>query len=927
MLRRLGLLVLLALLAVNTLPFCALAEGGMVKVSDVNRWYKVGYSNRSSARNSRSSARAQAEGSAAEPANDSTAEPVNDSVAEPTNDSVVEPANDSAAEPVNDSVAESANDSASESAVDQSVEEKAAQQAGKVSYDYDAALYKTDAGEVYTGVYSTGALDPNSAGKADAPTIGMPTIADQNLDKPTTESPAIIQGAAQGFENRLGPVNYETLKERVDPYSDYPFKIVEEEASDGTKHKKLTGFDGTYVISRLDVSKFYDATAEVPQYLHLKVEKDLALIPGLGMVDNDKGFIDSLGSKTGAYLLDDLVDKTSGKPYVDIIMFSTGKLAAGADAGKTDAPDGDLPVQLYVDGTGDYDPELKYDPQSTDPDHEKKVLAKFFDAAKTAVENISRFLLKGSDLALETAVEDKGETTYWSLEKSLEDDYYDQPQDASPSDKGCGQTVKLISEVPVTQQLTLEGQSEKKLKKRTLDVNSFDIQVANNTTTDTQTYSDGFTLKNAWLTIEDRSNTTGAEMAIGNNAQFVIDQGGKLIIDKTCQLEIEWDGATTTPTTGGSTTPAKPDILNNGLLDLRAGGEIVNNGIITIEGYEGKPYQADTQQQVVESDKDCGELTIDPGAKLTNNGTLVVNGKLYNLGTLVNNGKFDDLIISNDPDKGQYAYHQGIQVSWKDDVTQQNVYPGALYNGVDRDGNIYDTATLRNNGDIVMIPGTLENDATLRNTGNIYLGTATEAIIPIEPTAEAPTVQTKRITLDPPVGSKLVNNGTIINRGDILPASVALNDNGSFGALTTPGDHPELFSLTGDGRIIEPDLSSIGNLYIETEGDSEGESSESEGSGTDEADDLLASVELEDGTWLYLYKDKTFLMILPDGWRVRGIYDVIDEDLIFVPTSGEVVRPTTDANGDHAYTLTRANGELFHFTLTEAFVARVRAAL
>ena len=49
----------------------------------------------------------------------------------------------------------------------------------------------------YPGVYEV-AIDPNSATAGTAPTIGMPSIADQNLDTPTTESPAIIQGAAVG---------------------------------------------------------------------------------------------------------------------------------------------------------------------------------------------------------------------------------------------------------------------------------------------------------------------------------------------------------------------------------------------------------------------------------------------------------------------------------------------------------------------------------------------------------------------------------------------------------------------------------------------------------------------------------------------------------------------------------------------------------
>ncbi len=95
-------------------------------------------------------------------------------------------------------------------------------------------------------------------------------------------------------------------------------------------------------------------------------------------------------------------------PYVDIVMFATGKLAAGADAGKTDAPTGDIPVHMYVDDIFDYNPELKYDPQSTNPDHAAKCLAKFYDATKAAAGTIANYVVKGSDLALEIAVDDSG---------------------------------------------------------------------------------------------------------------------------------------------------------------------------------------------------------------------------------------------------------------------------------------------------------------------------------------------------------------------------------------------------------------------------------------------------------------------------------------------------------------------------------------
>lgn len=671
----------------------------------------------------------------------------------------------------------------------------------QTTYDYNAGLYDPASGN-YTGVYLA-RLSPNdNAGE----TIGMPSIADGNLDTPTTEAPAIIQGAAQGYEIRLGPVDYKVIRERTEPYSDYRVNIMEEQGPDGTVHRKPTGFDGTYVILRLDVSELFDKSMDLDkQYLHMKMEKNIALIPGAGMMDNDKAFADATGQKAGAYLYSDLADKDGGDTaFIDVILFSTGKLAAGADTGKADMPDGDVPIRFYVDDAANYNPALKYDPASTDPNHAAAVLAKFFDADKAAAGKTSGYLLKGSDLALEAAVENSGGesrdtgTTYWSFRKAMEDEYYDLEQDLSPENPDSGRTLKLICEVPVTEEITLQGTDENHLKKRTLDVNSFDIQVANNTTTDRQTYSDGFAMQNAWLTLSDRSHTAGAEMAIGNNAKFTIGSGAKLIIDETCQLEIEWDGATAASPADGSAPPTA-DILNNGLLNILSGGEVVNNGVITIEGFEGKPLQPGGQP--AESEKGCGEMTIGEGATLTNNGSLMVYGILHNLGSLVNNGKYNDLLVSSDPDKGQIACHKGITVAWKDDVTQPNVKPGALYNGSDRNGQEIPAAVLVNNGDIVLAPGLLENHALLTNNGDISEVAVTEAVIPITADPAAPAIVTKRITLPKPEGSRILNLGRILNKGCILPASAVINDNGSLGALDKMNGLTNLFVLENQGTV------------------------------------------------------------------------------------------------------------------------------
>ena len=828
----------------------------------------------------------------------------------------------------------------------------------QVVYVYNATLFNEESGD-YPGVYTT-KLTPNTATAEEAKTsetIGMPSIADANYpDVPATESPAIIQGAAVGYEKKTGATSYEQLdpnRPRPEPYSEFTVKTMTEQAQDGTTHTKLSGFDGTYVIVRLDVSEFFSSgTDNIDNlYLHMEQKDNKALMAAATAakpaadaattVDPadytpTNSFTDGLGNRSASYRLRDLVDPNGTTPYVDVILYATAANVAGADAGKENTANGDVPLAFYVDSTLEYNSELKeYDPSNTanvdpnadanDPNaktstaYDAKWHAKFFDVLKAAdaKASVSRYLVKGSDLALETMVENSGGedkstgTTYWSLKKALEKPYYDQEIDKSPEDTGSGRTVKLMSEVAVTQELKLQGSDANNLKKRTLDVNSFDIQIANNTNKDASTYTDGFTLSNAWLTIADKSNTTGAEMAIGNNAHFVIDQGGKLIIDKTCQLEIEWDGATTTTTNGQETQNTQQDVLNNGLLDLRAGGEIINNGIITIEGTEGKPYQegSGTEQQVIDSQKGSGEMTIREGATLTNNGSLVVYGKLYNLGTLVNNGKYNDVIISNDPDRGAFNYHKGIQVAWKDDVTQKNIEAGSLINGKDKDGKTVSGAKLYNYGDIVLTPGTLENDAILNNKqgANIYAAAATEAIIPITPDPATPTIVSKRVTLNPVELSHIINNKLLINQGSIAPATVALNDNTGFGALTSPGDHPELFDFTNNGTFIDcpaRDRVDDGPDPVPDETADEPDPVPNGAADGPKLISALAGSELAaNDTWLYLYEDGTFLIVFADGTRVTGTYQLTDGMLVFTLEDGTVINPSVDEAGNYVYSI------------------------
>ena len=807
----------------------------------------------------------------------------------------------------------------------------------RVVYVYNSTLFNNDS-KNYAGVYVTKALEKNTldaAAAANQATIGVESIADKNLTAPTTESPAIIQGAAVGYDKRLGPTEFELIdpnRPRPEPQAEFKVKILEEKGTDGTVHKKPSGFDGTYVIIRLDVSKFLTGGAGKDDlYLHMEQKDNKALMPAATIAKGTAGataadytptkeFTDGLGNRSASYKLSDLLDPNGTTPYVDVILYATAANVAGADAGQANTPNGDVPLAFYVDNVHDYNEGLtEYDPNNqanvdpNDPNaaqaYTDKWHAKFFDAAKATAEGISRYLVKGSDLALETMVEnsagankDSG-TTYWSLKKSMEDPYYDLEADKDPNDAGSGRTVKLMSEVAITNGLTIQGASETELKKRTLDVNSYDVQVASNTGVDQQTAAESITLKNGWLTIADYSNTTGAEMAIGNNAKFVIDQGGKLIIDATCQLEIEWDGATTTTPTAGQADP----ILNNGQLDLRSGGEIVNNGILTIEGTEGKPYQpgSATEQSTIDSQKGSGEMTIRQGATLTNNGALVIYGKLRNEGTLVNNGKYNDVIKSNDPDKGLFDYHKGIQVAWKDDVTQKNVVPGTLTNAK--------TGLLINNGDIVLTPGELINDGTMINSrgAHIYIAPAVEAIIPITPDPATPTIVSKRIVLNPARLSSFVNNGTLTNNGSIVPALVALNDNIGFGALTSPGAYPETFRFTNNGTLINNGYiwGYIGGMGVQKTLIAA----------------LVASVRTENDLWLYLYDDYTFLMILPDNTRLNGTFAFEEEGMVFTLRDKDKteLKPEKDEDGNSVYKID-TDSVKFEFVLEEEFIARVR---
>lgn len=720
------------------------------------------------------------------------------------------------------------------------------------------------------GVYGVKAVKGDRMDGDDAKTIGIPRVAKQNLeDGPTLDAPAIIMGAANGFETKTGPVEY-TMNEGLTeaditaPYSYFRHKIIDETITDAdgktTTHKKLSGFDGSYYIIRVDVSDIIEGKTG---YLHVKQESNKALMVLVGVqggistseigqnadgtyteaphideathhwfvgtkdtgievgeettalsyVDTDgiwcvagKGFSDGMGAKTQVYSLADnaaaLKDKTGSDqdtPYIDVILMSSSKTVAGADAGQENAPSADVKLSMYVDDTWDYNPSLTYDPASTDVNHNTNVMNKFYKAdAFTDENNAAGYLVKGSDLEIDVVTDDHTDDQdvheYWSMTKAISYPKYD------------SHTIKLICEVPVLEGLTVEGTAE---MPRTviLDVNSFDIQVANHSQTNTA----GLTVKDhATLTITDESRTSGAELAIGNNASMEIESGGTLIISESCQLEVEYDAATITQSTPDQATPASD--LTNGVITVHTGGRVVNNGVINIEGLEVKPIQSNTQeqeqQQTVTTDMKASCILVEEGGVIDNYGCISLKGNLYLLGTINNYGKYDDVIAAQDPDKGNINYHKGIQLTWKDNVTvldeatqtysvNPDVVPGTLFIGSDAEGNKNPNAQLNNYGDIVLVPGILNIDAQFNNlaggevvySAHLYVCAVTEAVVPIQPDPSNPTQTEERRPLAEPYPSVINRSDTAVinNQGVVAEASVQVSSNGVLGELTELG--------------------------------------------------------------------------------------------------------------------------------------------
>ena len=690
--------------------------------------------------------------------------------------------------------------------------------------DEARAAYTAEAilsGEDTPGVYITQA---EIGADLNADTMGIPSVAKQTLDNgPTKESPAIIMGAAVNYEKKTGPVEFTPIPgaELVPPYSYFRYNITEEEAKDEngtvTRHKKLSGFDESYYIIRVDVSKLIEGKGE-GQYLHVKQEDNKALMVAYGMEGDSLTFgtfVNGTGSKTGAYSLADnaaaLKDKT-GKdketPYFDVILMSSGLLSAGADTGKEDAPSADVKLSFYVDDKLDYNPELKLIDASLMPsafpaeicgqtfeneqEYIKALLAKFYkDENATSENNASGYLVKGSDLEIDVTMDDmdiEGEKPdFWSLRKAFPYQPYD------------SHIIKLICEVPVLEGLRLEGLNDKRAI--ILDVNSYDIQIANHKETGAAALTVG---NRGMLTIKDSSETSGAELAIGNNAVMVIEDGGELWVDKTCAFEVEYDASTT------KEGEAKQPSLTNGEVFVRKGGAIFNNGVFTVEGKEAKPEEQGGQSEPVQRDMRSAVMVVE--GLFQNYGCLSLKGELYLSGELDNYGMYKDVIKKGDPDKGITEYHEGIQLTWKDVVTKEGVDPGILHVGKDADGKIYPDASFDNHGDTVLVPGTLDLYGTFNNDkmadiqGHLYICDVDEAIIPVQPTPEDPLTKEKRVAVDPPRKSLFYidKNSTVNTKDGIIEAAkVALLHNGVLGELTPLGRLPkgEVSEIKAEDRV------------------------------------------------------------------------------------------------------------------------------
>ena len=141
-----------------------------------------------------------------------------------------------------------------------------------------------------------------------------------------------------------------------------------------------------------------------------------------------------------------------------------------------------------------------------------------------------------------------------------------------------------------------------------------------------------------------------------------------------------------------------------------------------------------------------------------------------------------------------------------------------------------------------------------------------------------------------------------------------------------PGKHPELFALNNRGKVYNFNfiygMTSLAQLDGRT---------------------LIAEVQAEDGTWLYLYDDRTFVMVLTDDTNLTGTYSFVKDEttgtetIAFTLESATVktadgtetaeIIPAVQEDGTMEYTFQAATGLNVRFTLDSGFVQTVKDKL
>ncbi|MCR5235843.1 MAG: InlB B-repeat-containing protein, partial [Lachnospiraceae bacterium] len=693
---------------------------------------------------------------------------------------------------------------------------------------YDLNAENTGNTGYYPGVFWATA-EKNGASAQN--TLGIPEISKDNLTEiPTQTSPAIICGAATPYEKRTGFTDFTVITningvqgrdgELYPPYSNFRYEVVKEKNANYSNQYQevrevLAGFDGTYYIIRLDVSELIAQVGTedlAASYLHVKQKGNLALTAIMPkdqyVVENfddstfKKGsFADLLGNQTVSYSLADSCSSLKDSegydkenPYVDIILVSSGACVDNIYSEKYSDVAADFKLMMYIDKTADYDPSLTDYPAEYKEDSgvNEKFLNKYFDDDifnDAGTDITSSYLVKGSDLEIE--IQALSPAWFWSLKKALtHTTTYDDGETRVPSFTGDDAPIKLISEIRSRDKMTLEG-AERDATIMIIDLNGISLSFENNDPAGEA----GISVEKATLRIKDElaetvySNNLGSKLSLGNNSSIRVGDRGRLCIKENTRLDVDYYTRSTTISENSAAQAAEP--LESGAVTIEDGGEIINDGVITIKGKEEKVTGSSGAERVFVN----AEFYICEGGKLTNNGCLLTSGKLYNMGTITNFGSYSDIIKADSSKDGDYFNYKGIQIVCKDDMTQTDMesMKGDFTNGMSPSGETNPEALIDNYGDILISPGRLDNYGYILNNDEeglreknlleattfderkacIYLIAVNQALCPdLDP--YDPTVKKKYIYFGTPVQSYLSNEtgSTISNNGIISPAKI-----------------------------------------------------------------------------------------------------------------------------------------------------------